>query len=314
MARLGTAPKEPTPELVRTVEERLGKRGVRWEKPHTGLSPAQRFVVRFDDGSSAFVKAAVDAETERWLRTDHLMMSTLDADFVPEIVAWIDAGPRSVLIIEDLSDAHWPADHYRREGGAVLPVLWKPGQWDLLFAALERVAATPPPAPLPRLSDAFAPEWPAIARDPGPFLELGLCSERWLRRSLDALLAAERELDLSGDALVHHDVRSDNVCFRGDRAILVDWSDARVGSPRYDLANVLSGCALEGGPDAHEVMPDGGAFAAWRAGELARRAAHPDGAPRWLIAVFKRAAIVNLQWAAKSLDLPRWDGREWREL
>jgi len=69
VTRLGTAPTQPTPELVRTVEAHLGRRGVRWHEPHTGLSPAQRFVVTLDDGSSVFVKAAVDEETERGLRT-----------------------------------------------------------------------------------------------------------------------------------------------------------------------------------------------------------------------------------------------------
>lgn len=306
MARLGTAPGKPTRELVRTVEGHFGRRAVHWSKPHTGLSPAQRFAVRFEDGSSAFVKAAVDAETARWLRTDHLIVSTLDGDIVPELIAWIEAGSRSILIMEDLRDAHWPADHF--------PVLWKPGQWELLFAALERVAATEAPASLPALSDAYTPQWPEIAAEPEPFLRLSLCSSHWLERSLDRLVAAERELDLSGDALVHHDVRSDNVCFRGERVILVDWSDARRGSPRHDLATVLSLSELEAGPDPWSIMPDGGPFAASKAADLALRAIRETDAPKWLRAVFQRGAILNLRWAAKSLGLPPPDGRDWREI
>jgi hypothetical protein len=307
---IGGAPTQPTPELAKSVEDRLGKRAVRWQKPHTGLTPAQRFVVQFEDGSSVFVKAAVDDWTERCLRTDQQLISALD-DLVPALISWIDAPPRSVMILEDLHDAHWPADHFRQVGGATLPVLWKPGQRELLFSALERLAALRPPVELPALAELFAPEWPAIAADPVPFLGLGMCSGRWLERALGPLLAAERDLDLSGDSLVHNDVRSDNVCFRGERVILVDWSNARRGSAHFDLATFLGSCPIEDGPDPYAIMPGTtgssawvGGFAAWRAAQLARRALHETSAPKWLLGVFERLARDHLQWAAKCLDLP----------
>jgi hypothetical protein len=303
MVVLGSAPAQPTPELVERVEARLGKRAVHWHKPHTGLTPAQRFVVQLEDGSSVFVKAASDEWTERGLRTDHLVLSTLE-DLVPEVIAWIDGPPHPVLILEDLQDAHWPADHVREIGGQTLPVLWNAGQRELLMAALERLAAVSAPPQLPPLAEIFTPQWPAIAAAPGPFLALGLCSAAWLERSLAALLAAERALDLSGDALVHNDVRSDNVCFRGERVVLVDWSEARRGSPRFDLANFLGGGVIEDGPDPYTHMPDATGFAAWRAAQLANRALHEHSSPRWLLAVFARMARAHLAWAAKCLELP----------
>jgi hypothetical protein len=313
--RLGSAPAEPAGDLLDAVEAQLGRRVVRWRKPHTGLTPAQRFVVTLDDGSSVFVKAAVDDETERWLRTDHLVMSTVESSFVPEEVAWIETPTYPVLVIEDLHDAHWPADHFRDVGGTLQPVRWNDGQIDQLLSTLERVAGTTPPASLARLTEDLAHYWPEIANDPAPFLALGLCTPRWFDASLDRLLAAEAVLDLSGDVLVHNDVRSDNVCFRGERVILVDWSDARRGNASHDRAMLLLGLPLEGGPDPYDVMPDAGSFAAWRAGELAQRARTDVAtAPRWLIDVFKRLAIIGLQWAARSLCLPRWDGPDWRDV
>jgi hypothetical protein len=315
MTMLGTAPREPTADLVRSVETYFGKRVDRWLKPHTGLTAAQRFVAWFADGSSAFVKAAVDADTERWLRTDHLIMSTIDGDLVPRIVAWIEQDERSVLVLEDLSDAHWPADHFREEDGRRLPVWWKPGQLPLAFQALDRLGRVVAPASLPPLEADFSHEWAAIAETPAPFLALGLCSSAWFDRAIDRLVAAERTVDLSGVTLVHHDVRSDNVCFRGDRVILVDWSEASRGSPRYDLANLLTGCVLEGGPDPFDVMPDGGALAAWLGGRAARRALGETGrAPAWLIRVLKRMAIIDLEWATKGLGLPAWDGPSWHDV
>jgi hypothetical protein len=315
MTMLGAAPSEPTPDLVRMVEAYFGRGVVSWRKPHTGLTAAQRFVARFTDGSSAFVKAAVDADTERWLRTDHLIMSTVDGDLVPRIIAWIEEGQRSVLVLEDLSDGYWPADHFREENGRRRPVLWKPGQLQLAFEALDRLAAIAAPVSLPSLEAAPLDEWATIAATPAPFLALDLCSPTWLDRAIDGLVAAERSIDLSGGMLVHHDVRSDNVCFRDDRAILVDWSEACRGNPRYDLANFLSGCALEGGPDPFDVMPDGGALAAWLGARAARRALGEAGrAPTWLIRVMKRIAIIDLQWATRSLGLPAWDGPSWQDV
>jgi hypothetical protein len=315
MTMLGMAPNQPTADLVRRVEGHVGVKVVGWQKPHTGLTAAQRFVARFADGSSVFVKAAVDADTERWLRTDHLIVSTVTDDLVPRVVAWIEAGERSVLVLEDLSDAYWPADHFRVEGGKRLPVLWKPGHLERAFQALHRLGAMTAPPSLPSLSGVLSAEWSAIAANQAPFLQLGLCSPAWLAQAIDGLAAAEKRVDLSGDALVHHDVRSDNVCFRGDRVILVDWSEARRGCPSYDLAAFLTGCALEGGPDPFDVMPEGGALAAWMGGHMARRAmSETQRAPAWLIGVMKRMAVVDLQWATRSLGLPPWDGPSWHEV
>ena len=59
------------------------------------------------------VKAAVDELTERWLRVDYLIMTTVDEDFVPEVLGWLEPEDgHPVLLIEDLSGAHWPTDHW----------------------------------------------------------------------------------------------------------------------------------------------------------------------------------------------------------
>lgn len=61
-------------------------------------------------------------------------------------------------------------------------------------------------------------------------------------------------------------------------------------------------------------MPDAGAFAAWQAGGLSRRAIEDETSPEWLVEVFERMAVVHLRWAAKCLDLPPWEGRDWRDI
>lgn len=302
-------PVSPPPELDALVAGALGRVPVQWWRPHTGLSPAERLVVRFADGSSAFVKAAVDPETEAELRVEHEILRG-DADFLPRTLAWVEAGRQPLLITEDLSGAHWPADHS--------PVTWLPGQFDLLFETLERVVDTPALASLPAADSGFVPLWPTIARDADRFLALGLCSETWLRSAIDALTDAEAAVPLAGESLVHGDVRSDNLCFVGTRMVLVDWGGAQRGHRHHDLAAALTTLPLEGGPEPYEVFPEGGSWAAYHAGRSARRAYRSAGgghgrraAPEWLQKVLQRMTVISLDWAASSLDLPSRDGPHW---
>ena len=75
-------------------------------------------------------------------------------------------------------------------------------------------------------------------------------------------------------------------------------------SPHTGLSAALSTLPLEGGPDPFDVMPRGGAWAAWHAGIAARRAYRETQAPPWLRRVFRRIAAICLAWSARSLDLP----------
>ena len=294
------------PALRAEIISALGKEPVGWRRPHTGLSPARRFVVQFADGSSAFVKAAVDDPTESWLRAEHEILSRVGWSFVPRPLAWIDRGERPVLVTEDLSGAHWPADQF--------PVLWKPGQFGLLFETLRRVAEVVPPVPLPAAEEGFAPQWPLIAAEADAFLALGLCSDDWLRDAIDGLREAESSVPLAGDSLVHSDVRSDNLCFVGDRMVLVDWGGALRGNREHDLATALSTLPLEGGPIPSTSFHTAGpgrptSLVAPRAVRCATAKLRSGfarcccGSPRF-----------RLDWAASSLDLPRWTGVRWREI
>jgi aminoglycoside phosphotransferase (APT) family kinase protein len=114
---------------------------------------------------------------------------------------------------------------------------------------------------------------------------------------------------VAGDRLLHLDVRSDNLCLRAGRGVLVDWNHAVAGDPRWDRLLMLPSIELEGGPPARDL----GAGAdprtvAWMAGYFASRSglAAPEGAPR--VRGFQRAQLeVALPWAAELLGLPAPD-------
>lgn len=144
-----------------------------------------------------------------------------------------------------------------------------------------------------------------MAADPAPLLSVGLCSSGWLDRALPVLLEAAAQASLDGDALLHMDVRSDNLCLRGDRALLLDWNLAAAGNPDVDVAFWLPSLHAGGGPPPEDVATVPPALAAFVAGFFACRAGLPDipVAPR--VRHVQRVQLAPaLPWAARLLDLP----------
>jgi aminoglycoside phosphotransferase (APT) family kinase protein len=143
-----------------------------------------------------------------------------------------------------------------------------------------------------------------VATDPEPLLSTGLCSREWLEASLPALAAASAACELGGDAFLHFDVRSDNLCFVGERVVLVDWNLAMVGNPLMDAVAWLPSLRLEGGPEPWKIVADSGGLAALIAGFFASRAGLPPPETAPTVREFqRRQAEVALPWAARELGL-----------
>ena len=90
------------------LAELMGRRPVSWLRIDRGYIPAERSVVRFDDGSSAFAKIGTTLDTSEWLRFKHRMYSQTTASWLPKLLGWDDDGDTPILALEDLSGAHWP--------------------------------------------------------------------------------------------------------------------------------------------------------------------------------------------------------------
>jgi hypothetical protein len=248
--------------------------------------------VELEDGRRVFVKYALDDLAAGWLRKEHRVYAAVSAPFMPKLVGW-HGGDRPLLVLEDLGDAHWPPP-------------WRDGDVEDVVAALEVVAATPPPTGLPELKELrdHLNGWELVAEDPELVLSTGLCSREWLESALPALREAAAGCDLSGDALVHFDVRSDNLCFHDGRVVLVDWNLACVGNPLVDVVGWLPSLRVEGGPEPWAILPDSGGLTALLAGYFASRAGlpAPPTAPR--VRPFQLAqAQIAVPWAARELGL-----------
>ena len=284
---------QPSHALIQQVEKIIGSKPVAWYSISKGYTAAERYIVRLENGASVFVKVATDDNTARWLRNEYRIYNALRADFLPRFLAWED-GDHPLLILEDLSHGFWPPP-------------WSPDRIVRVRDVLKKIAATEPPPALPPVKDFFKEPfgWEQIAADPGGFLGLGLASPAWLGASLPVLIKAEQAADFSGTALVHLDVRSDNICFAGDRTLLVDWNWASVGTPRLDLIAWLPSLHTEGGPAPWDVTLDDPELIAVAAGYWASHAYRLPPQEGSTLRQLQLAQLKSaLPWASRALRLP----------
>lgn len=262
-----------------------------------GYTAALRLRITLADGTSMFVKAATTDQTAAWLRAEHHIYQTLSGAFLADYLGWDDDAMQPILVLEDLSDAMWPPP-------------WTAERIQSVIDTLGHIAATSVTG-LPRLEDEadLVSGWHVVAQRPDAFLALGLATEQWLHAALPTLLQTDARAALHGQALVHADVRSDNLCFINERTIFVDWNLARIGNPLFDLASWLPSLAVEGGPAPATMFPNAGELAAVISGYFASKAGlpPPPSAPR--VRQLQLAQLkVALPWAIHTLGLPALDG------
>lgn len=285
--------------LARRIASVVGARPVELRRVSRGYTPAGRLVATFAGGDTLFVKLATDELTAGWLRDERRVYESLNGSFIPRCHGWEDDGERPMLLLEDLSAAHWPPP-------------WSREQIESLLDTLRRVSASSlEGAPRLGADSTLKRGWRMVADDPAPFLGLGLASPAWLDRALPLLLDALDRLVLEGESLLHCDVRSDNVCFVGGRGVLVDWNWACIGNPRVDIGAWLPSLRMEGGPLPESILPDAPEMAAMISGFFARHAGLPGipDAP-FVRPLQRRQLSTALPWAVRALGLPPLDGEE----
>jgi hypothetical protein len=72
-----------------------------------GYTLMEHWLVELEDGTPAFAKVAVDEPTAGFLRDEHRVYSQVEGSFLPAFLGWDDDGERPILLVEDLSEAHW---------------------------------------------------------------------------------------------------------------------------------------------------------------------------------------------------------------
>lgn len=286
--------------LLPRISRALGQPVERLEPVNGGgYSPALRLRATLAGSATAFVKVAVSDLTAGWLRAEYHVYRQLQAPFMARLLGWDDDGDAPLLAIEDLSAAAWPPP-------------WTPQRIEQVRATLDEVSrhSIPGQAGIESLTWLFD-GWKHVAEAPAQFLALGLASLAWLERALPVLTAVDEIAAARGSSLLHCDVRSDNLCFtgeRGERVVLIDWNNTCLGNPLMDLASWLPSLHLEGGPAPWEVLPAGsvGAIVVLLSGYFAWRAGQPiiPNAPRVREIQLKQLRVC-LPWVIKELGLPQ---------
>ena len=139
----------------------------------------------------------------------------------------------------------------------------------------------------------------------------------WSSAHLDDLVALESRWSdaVRGDALVHLDVRSDNILIEPTgRVVLVDWPHACIGAPWLDLLVMIPSMVLEGAgePEAARRVARArcagdaiDAVVAALAGTFTWAASRPDPPGLPTVRAFQRAqGEVALRWLRTRLGDP----------
>ena len=149
---------------------------------------------------------------------------------------------------------------------------WRPDELDRVVAAMEDLAGTLTPSPLPASVVGTAGErllgrrsWRRLRDDHPSRLD---SVDKWTRRHLDTLVAIEDSVAdaLAGDTLLNYDVRADNILLTQERTWFVDWPHACVGPPWLDVVAFAPSVTMQGGPPPEDVASRHSAY----------RAADPD--------------------------------------
>lgn len=282
-------------EVLARVEQLLGMPIVGCRAVAGGYTPAARAIcqtatMRF------FVKVGTTAYTSAALRREMRVYRCVHGAFLPGLVAWDDVAVAPILVLEDLSGCAWPPP-------------WSDQRVEQVLATLDVLHRTP--VTIETFAEVHGDGgagWHSVAVDSGAFLALGMVSRAWLDAALPVLLQGAALCRTDGGCLTHWDVRSDNMCLRGDSAVLVDWNLACLSNPELDVGFWLPSLAAEGGPLPERVLPHAPEVAAWVAGFFAARAGLPllPDAPRvrW---VQRQQLATALPWAVRALGLPPLD-------
>jgi aminoglycoside phosphotransferase (APT) family kinase protein len=236
--------------LRRAAERQLGGAVTEAVTQPGGFSPGAAVRLRLDTGRRAFAKAVgpeLNPDSPGIYRAEARIAAALPARVpAPRLLGTAEADGWVLLLFEDIDGAR-PAQPWRQ------PELAR------VLAALTDLASSLTPSPLdaPAIADtqSFA-GWRELlagaARGAGDLTGLG----RWARDHLADLAELEAGWPAAahGTALVHADLRADNILLTGDRVVFVDWPWACIAAPWIDLLFLAPSVALQGGPLPEELF------------------------------------------------------------
>jgi hypothetical protein len=216
-----------------------------------GFSPGTADRVRTATGDRAFVKAVssdLNARSAEMARREAEVCAALPASTrAPRLLGTVDDGHWVVLVFDDIDGRHPRTP-------------WVGAELDAAVTAVRDLSRSLTPSPFPggrTAAETLATDfggWSRIAADPPADLA------PWLLPRLGELTArAARGLaSLTGDTLVHLDIRPDNMLITpGGDVWFVDWPHGCNGPDWLDLTLLALNVEVHGG-DGDALLPEEG--------------------------------------------------------
>jgi Ser/Thr protein kinase RdoA (MazF antagonist) len=232
------------------IEFRLGSEVISTSSTGIGFTPG--FASRLDltDGRRVFVKAASVADDARYgwrlseaYREEIRKLRALPSDLPAPALLW--------TVDDDIAGVRWVILCFKYVDGAPPCRPWQPDELRLVIDALAQLAPLLAEAPdgleLPLFADEFrdVEAWVAQVIERDGF-------SLWLEEI--AVLARESLARCAGTAVVHLDLRDDNILIdRGGQVWICDWNWPLLGAPWLDLVTLLLSVAGDG-LDADAVL------------------------------------------------------------
>ena len=239
---------EVPPRVRSAIEATLGSVVVEAHTQEGGFSPGAAVRLRLANGNTAFVKAlGVDIHefSVQLYRTEAATMAHLPAGLpVPRLLDVYDDGNWIALVYEEV-DGRRPAIPWRMD---------ELGRVEGMLAALSDALHPSPWQDAPTFAEVngdFMEAWTNLALEPPHDIDPGL------RRHLDRLIEQGTDLAaiISGDALLHTDIRSDNILLTSNGGVvLLDWGWTCKGAPWLDVVLFGTTVNAEGGADAEQLV------------------------------------------------------------
>ncbi len=242
------------------------------------------------NGLSVVAKIATDQRTASEIRFEADVLGSYRLGCMPELIGFDDA-EAPLLLLEDLSSAQWP------------PPWLNPG---LLFSTITEVGSHEAPAWIPSLRDDRLPSWDLVMSRRREVVATGVVSDEWLTSAAARLDESAASISVEGNALLHADIWSGNVCFNKRGAVLIDWAGAAAGNSDYDLGTAYLDVYASTERLPAFDWPGRRAMSA----VLAAMKCHAVtlGTPDWATPDWHDKQVEGLsfalQWAAREHDLP----------
>ncbi|WP_168211793.1 phosphotransferase family protein [Ruania zhangjianzhongii] len=236
--------------VAHLVQEQLGSEVVASVSHDGGYSPGLASTLVTGSGERVFVKAvgeSMNTFAVELYRREAAVAPLLDERVPAPAFRWSAeesiGGDDWVALAFDAADGPGPGDPWTADGIAAAVDL------------ADRIGDLDAPAGLPAFADEQFRHWHEVAADPE--LSAGIAAlDPWAGEQVDRLVGlADGWADaVAGTALVHGDLRADNMVTLAGTAAAVDWPSAVSGAPWVDLVCLLPSMVLEGAGEAEELL------------------------------------------------------------